>query len=192
MRQAQARTDIYERTRMLSALPSCVELETARDERLRVERERAQSGTSSGDDALTAEIGIGLGMITLTGYENGGSVKGLAGHLGLGGRLGKSVALTMRFSATAIADDGFGVLAFLGPSLQLWGTPQVFFAGGIGVGLAFGCGDDDCGSEKMTSIDLRAGYAFNRSGRGGNVQLSMTTAGSVGVTAFGVTFGYQR
>jgi hypothetical protein len=219
MRTAQETRDLQDRTRILTSLPNCAEVASvvARAEARRPCEERRAAIKADADrhpdmgervrilqslpdcslddargqrerSGSTGEISAGLGLITFTGRS---SLKSVGVSLGAGGFVSPNVALTARIAGTVIVEDGFGFAGFLGPSAQVWLSPQFWLGGGVGLGLIAGCGGGGCGSFKGGGLDARMGYSFAKRGAGGNISLELTKIIDAPISIIGITLGYQ-
>jgi len=122
---------------------------------------------------------------------------------GIGGWLGRSVALSVRVSTISVdpgAISGLQIHGFLGPALQWWLTDSIWI--GCGAGLEFLKRTHDAGHDNSPGLEARAGYTFNPGSRHSiNASIEVLSAhfasehGTVDftglMTSVAVLFGYQ-
>jgi hypothetical protein len=159
-------------------------------------------------DGLTVEVNAGFGAIYVVDRNHVVTSPGGVGgvDLGVGGWLSHDAALTLRIagSSTSVSERVVSA-AFVGPSLQIWGTEHTWF--GFGFGLATlaidSPSDEDDFSLGGPGVDLRLGHTFYENGKhtfNGSIEVTPSfvkhdfdDGGRVAATvaSFGLLLGWQ-
>lgn len=147
---------------------------------------------------LTFEANIGFGMLRVASDSGDSDSENALGglDLGIGTFMNPNMAISFRIAGVTYVDDGGQITqAFAGPSLQYWAGPNIWFGGGLGLGVVRvtvdGFGSD---SETKLGLDLRAGYTFNPTSKHSwNVSAEVTPTFFDEGTITGIAFllGYQ-
>jgi hypothetical protein len=187
-------SDQGERTRRLLALPDCGNPEVVRSIAGTGEPTVQADTTDPEARGSTSEVSIGLGMLT-GGFSSKTTLAGL--NLGVGGFVSHDVALSLRLSGVTLMEGGFAYVGVIGPHAQLWFAPQAYVGFGLGVGFVVACGGGggSCDGVKTSGFELRLGYAFDKTGRGGNASVEVNSLdglfGSQSLETVSFLLGYQ-
>lgn len=119
-------------------------------------------------EGMTLEANAGFGVIYAANRNRVVSTPGGAGglDLGIGGWLSQEAALTLRIAGSStVTSAGTAVDSFIGPALQIWANPHMWF--GFGFGIA-GLGVDTTQGHVSLSgpgLDLRLGHTIYEKGQ---------------------------